>query len=78
MNASFFMISIPAKSNLSDKCLINALYSIDSKALGNYLCIVEIYDGNSSKSKCDLIEMIVYGCIKGKLKKRISEWYKFK
>ena len=69
MNASFVMISIPAKSNLSDKCLINALCSIDSKALGNYLGIVEIYDGNSSKSKCDLIEMIVYGYIKGKLQK---------
>ena len=69
MNASFVMISILVKSNLSDKCLINALYSIDSKALRNYLGIVEVYNGNSSKSKCDLIEMIVYGYIKGKFKK---------
>ena len=70
MNASFVMISILVKSNLSDKCLINALYSIDSKALRNYLGIVEVYDGNSSKGKCDLIEMIVYGYIKGKFKKK--------
>ena len=65
MNASFIMISVLVKSNLSDKCLISALYSIDSKALRNYLGIVEIYDNNSSKSKIDLIQMIVYGYIKG-------------
>ena len=59
MNAIFVMISILVKSNLSDKCLINAVYSIDSKVLRNYLGIVEIYDSNSGKSKCDLIEMIV-------------------
>ena len=74
MNASFVMISILVKSNLSDKCLINALYSIDRRAFHNYLGIVEIYDANSSKSKCDLIEMVVYGYIKGKLKKEsVSE-----
>ena len=65
MNASFIMISVLVKSNLSDKCLISALYSIDSKALRNYLGIVEIYDNNSSKSKIYLIQMIVYGYIKG-------------
>ena len=54
---------------VSDKCLISALYSIDSKALRNYLGIVEIYESNSSKSKIDLIEIIVYGYIKGKLKR---------
>ena len=69
MNASFIMINVLVKSNLSDKCLISALYSIDSKALPNYLGIVEIYDSNSSKSKIDLIEIIVYGYIKGKLKR---------
>ena len=69
MNASFVMISVLVKSNLSDKCLISALYSIDSKALRNYLGIVEIYDSNISKSKSDLIEIIVYGYIKGKLKR---------
>ena len=30
MNASFVMISVLVKSNLSDKSLISALYSIDS------------------------------------------------
>ena len=68
MNASCVMISILVKSNLSDKCLINALFNIDSGALCNNLVLAEIYDGNSSKSKSDLIEMIVYGYIKGKLK----------
>ena len=62
------MISILVKSNLSDKCLIKALYSIDCKVLCNYLGLAEIYDGNNNKSKSDLIEMIVYGYIKDKLK----------
>ena len=62
------MISILVKSNLSDKCLIKALYNIDCKVLRNYLGLAEIYDGNNNKSKSDLIEMIVYGYIKDKLK----------
>ena len=62
------MISILVKSNLSGKCLIKALYNIDSKVLRNYLGLAEIYDGNNNKSKSDLIEMIVYGYIKDKLK----------
>ena len=69
MNAGFVMISILVKSNLSDKCLFNALYSIDTKILCYYLGIAEIYDGNNSKSNRDLIEMIVYGYIKGILNK---------
>ena len=71
MNAGLVMISILVKSNLSDKCLINALYSIDAKVLRYYLGIAEIYDGNSNKSKSDLIEMIVYGYIKNKIKKKL-------
>ena len=62
------MISILVKSNLSGKCLIKALYNIDCKVLRNYLGLAEIYDGNNNKSKSDLIEMIVYGYIKDKLK----------
>ena len=69
MNAGFVMISILVKSNLSDKYLFNALYSIDTKILRYYLGIAEIYDGNNSKSNRDLIEMIVYGYIKGILNK---------
>ena len=69
MNDGFVMISILVKSNLSDKCLINALYNIDTRVLRYYLGIAKIYDGNSNKSKTDLIETIVYGYIKNKLKK---------
>ena len=69
MNAGFVMISILVKSNLSDKYLFNALFSIDTKILRYYLGIAEIYDGNNSKSNRDLIEMIVYGYIKGILNK---------
>ena len=69
MNAGFVITSILVKSNLSKKCLINALYNIDRRVLHNYLGLAKIYDGNSNKSKADLIEMIVYGHIKNKLKK---------
>ena len=69
MNAGFVMISILVKSNRSEKCLINALYNIDRRILRNYLGLAKIYDGNSNKSKADLIEIIVYGHIKNKLKK---------
>ena len=69
MNDGFVMISILVKSNLSDKCLINAHYNIDTRVLRYYLGIAKIYDGNSNKSKTDLIETIVYGYIKNKFKK---------
>ena len=36
----------------------------------NYLECANIYKGNSPKKKTDLIEMIVYGCITEKLKKK--------
>ena len=71
MNTGFVMVSILVESNLSDKCLINALYNIDRRVLRNYLGLPEIYDGNSGKSKADLIEMIVYGHTKNKLKKQL-------
>ena len=61
INVGFVMISILVESNLSDKCLINALYSIDKRILRNYLGLAETYDANSNKSKSDLVEMIVYG-----------------
>ena len=64
-----FLISILVKSNLSDKCLINALYIIDTGVLRYYLGIAEVYDGNSNKSRSDLLEMIVYGYIRNKFKK---------
>ena len=58
MKTGFVMVSILAESNLSNKCLINALYNIDRGVLRNYLGLAEIYDGNSGKSKADLIEMM--------------------
>ena len=64
MNSSFVMISILLKSNLGERCLINTLNNINNKALRNYLGLADIYDGNSNKSKTDLIEMIVYGISK--------------
>ena len=72
MNTGFVMVSILVESNLSDKCLINALYNIDRGVLRNYLGLAEIYDGNSGKSKADLIEMIVYGHTKKQLVNDIS------
>ena len=30
--------------------------------------LANIYDGNSNKKKSDLIEIIIYGCMNGKLK----------
>ena len=73
MNSSFVVISSLIKNDLGEKCLINILMNISSQALGDYLEYVNIYKGNSSKKKTDLIEMIVYGCITNKLKKNVIE-----
>ena len=35
----------------------------------NYLEFANIYKGNASKKKADLVEMIVFGCIINKLNK---------
>ena len=32
-----------------------------------YLKLANIYDGSANKKKSDLIEMIIYGCMNGKL-----------
>ena len=68
MNSSFACIGIPVKSNISKHCLINFLNEVSSRALRRYLGFAEVYDGNANKRKSDLIEMIVYGCMNGKLK----------
>ena len=73
MNSSFVVISSLIKNDLGEKCLINILMNISSQALGDYLEYANIYKGNSSKKKTDLIEMIVYGCITDKLKKNVIE-----
>ena len=74
MNSSFVCISIIVKSNISRPCLINFLNELSSRLLRYYLKLANIYDGNSNKKKSDLIEIIIYGWINGKLKnKRIED-----
>ena len=68
MNSSFVCISILVKSRLPKNCLINYLNEVSSQSLRSYLRLANIYDGNSNKKKSDLIEMIIYGCMNGKLK----------
>ena len=50
------------------KCLVNYLNEVSSQSLRSYLRLANIYDGNSNNKKSDLIEMIIYVCINGKLK----------
>ena len=68
MNSSFTFISILVKSNIPKNCLFNFLNEVSSQSLRSYLRLANIYDGNSNKKKSDLIEMIIYGCMNGKLK----------
>ena len=68
MNSLFTCISILVKSKLPKNCLINHLNEKSSQSLRSYLRLANIYDGNSNKRKSDLIEMIIYGCMNGKLK----------
>ena len=70
MNSSFTCISIIVKSNILRTCLINFLNKVSSQSLRNYLRLANIYDGNANKKKSDLIEMIIYGGINGKLKNK--------
>ena len=66
MNSS--CIGILVKSNISKRCLINFLNGVSGRTLRAYLGLAEVYDGNANKKKSDLIEMIIYGCMNGKLK----------
>ena len=68
MNSSFACISILVKSRLPKNCLINYLNEVSSQSLRSYLRLANIYDGISNKKKNDLIEMIIYGCMNGKLR----------
>ena len=67
-NSSFVCISILVKSRLPKNCLINHLNEVSSQSLRSYLRLANIYDGSSNKKKSHLIEMIIYGCMNGKLK----------
>ena len=60
MNSSFVAISTLIKRDIGEKCLINVLMNISAQALRDYLKCANIYKGNSSKQKTDLIEMNVY------------------
>ena len=73
MNSSIACIGILVKSNISKKCLTNFLNRVSSSALRAYLGLAEVYDGNANKKKSDLIEMIIYGCMNGKLKNKIVD-----
>ena len=73
MNSSFACISILVKINISKPCLISFLNELSSKSLRAYLKFANIYDGNSNKIKSDLIKMIIYGCINGKIKNKIVD-----
>ena len=73
MNSSLACIGTLVKSNISRQCLIKFLNEVSSSALRGYLGLAEVYDGNANKKKSDLIEMIVYGCINGKLKYKVVE-----
>ena len=67
MNSLFWCISILVKSKLPKNCLINYLNEVSTQSLRIYLRLASIYDSNSNKKKSDLIEMIIYGCMNGKL-----------
>ena len=41
--------------------------NISTQSLRDYLKCANSYEGNTSKQKTDLIEMIVYGCVTDKL-----------
>ena len=52
---------------------MNFLNGVSSRTLRAYLGLAEVYDGNANKKKSDLIEMIVYGCMNGKLKNKVVD-----
>ena len=73
MNSSLVCTGIFVKGNIRKHCLIKFLNEVSGSALRNYLGAAEVYDDNANKKKSDLIEMIVYGCMNGKLKNKIVE-----
>ena len=70
MNSSFACVSILVKSNIPKNCLINFLSEVTSQSLKNYLRLANIYDWICNKKERDLIEMVIYGCLNGKLKNK--------
>ena len=73
MNSTFAVINTLVKSNSEEKCLINFLMNVSTKALRDYLECANIYKGTSPKKKTNPIKMIIYGCITEKLDKKEIE-----
>ena len=73
MNLALVAISTLVKSNIGGRCLINILMNISTPALRDYLKLANIYRGNSSKKKTNLVEIIVYGRITNTLDKNKIE-----
>ena len=63
MSSAVVAISTLVKSNIGERCVINILMNISTPALRDYLKLANIYRGNSSKKKTNLVEIIVYGHI---------------
>ena len=63
MYSTLVAISILVQINIGEKCLTNFLMNVSTSALHEYLRSANIYKGESTKKKTELIEMIVYGCI---------------
>ena len=69
MYLSLIAISILVKSNIGEKFLTNFLMNVSTSALRKYLKLANIYKGESTKKKTELIEMIIYGCITNSINK---------
>ena len=73
VNSTFAVINTLVKTNSEEKCLINFLMNVSTKALRDYLECTNIYKGTSPKKKTNPIKMIIYGCITEKLDKKEIE-----
>ena len=73
MNSNIAAICILVKRNIGERCSITFLTNVSWKALRDCLECANIYKGNSSKKRTELVEMIVYGCINGKLSEKQIE-----
>ena len=73
MNSTFAVINTLVKTNSEEKCLINFLMNVSTKALRDYLECANIYKGTSPKKKTNPIKMIIYGCITEKIDKKEIE-----
>ena len=69
LNVSFLLGKVFCCNKDINICLINILMNISTQSLRDYLECANIYKGNASKKKTDLVEVIVYGRITDKLNK---------